>query len=165
MGQSDSFEGWFFEIKRLHRLCPWTSKQPMDKIIASSLDLQYRRYRSMLQSLDQQFLRSGMKVVPESSRSPSVATLPLFFDDQADKFAYVCKECKSFISLLDSTVGRGTMGQQSLAFILHPKSAIPFSCGICEEAEIRLSSGSYILRDLVCPNSECDASLGWKYED
>merc|ERR1719382_327425 len=64
--QSDSFEGWFCEIKRLHRLCPWTSKQPMDKIIASSLDLQARRYRSMLQSLDQQFLKSGMKVTPES---------------------------------------------------------------------------------------------------
>merc|ERR1712187_563998 len=82
-----------------------------------------------------------------------------------DTRVYICQACKSFISSVDCTVGRGTMGQQSLSFIIEPTPTVPFNCGIGDGRETCLSSGAYILQDLSCPNSQCDASLGWKYQD
>merc|ERR1711988_683323 len=56
-------------------------------------------------------------------------------------------------------------GSTATSFILHPRSSMPFCCGVSEQRQMLLSSGTYLLIDLHCPNGACNANLGWKYHD
>mmetsp|Transcript_34009 Transcript_34009/g.54220 ORF Transcript_34009/g.54220 Transcript_34009/m.54220 type:complete len:316 (-) Transcript_34009:173-1120(-) len=162
--RSESFEGWLTDIKRLHCLCPWSRKAPLEKIIDADDDLRTLKYCKALKQLDRTFIAIGSKVIQESSREPGIVASPSFFDCQEETLVYTCKTCKSFITVVDSTVGRGTMGMQKAAFILQPGQSNPFCCGIKEDRQTRLTSGHYIVADLICPNAHCETSLGWKYQ-
>jgi len=162
---SESFEGWLVEIQRLHRVSPWVSKTSFEAIVASSRELQELQYRASLQALDRKFIVSGWNLVPQDSRQPCVTALPPFFECHEDTLIYLCKACGSFISPVDFTVGRGVMRQQEPAFIMQPNTTMPLCCGVQKEKQMWLSSGSYILVDLICPNGSCDTNLGWKYQD
>jgi len=161
----DSFEGWFHEIKNIFELCPWAKKQSFDKVIEAIPGLQMHQYRSVLKELDRDFVTSGMRILPQSSRSPGVVAVPEFFDCPPDTLVFACKACGSFLSPVSNTVGHGTMGQQMPAFILQPRQSSPFCCGLYEQHQMCLSSGMYVLQDLACPNANCDADLGWKYQE
>lgn len=162
----DSFEGWKVEIQRLHDVCPWTAKIPIERLLIEDEDLKARRYRKALKCLDREFAATGLSVVQSTLRLPRAVNLPSFFDCKEDTLVYTCRTCESFITCVDSTVGRGSMGRfHQAAFILQPQATIPFCCGIEGNRETRLSSGTYILADLVCPNGNCDSILGWKYQN
>eukprot|EP00931_Biecheleriopsis_adriatica_P006370 TRINITY_DN107782_c0_g1_i1.p1 TRINITY_DN107782_c0_g1~~TRINITY_DN107782_c0_g1_i1.p1 ORF type:complete len:299 (-),score=37.96 TRINITY_DN107782_c0_g1_i1:83-979(-) len=162
---ADSFEGWILELQRLLTVCPWKEKATLGTLVESSCDLKSLRYRTALKLLDREFATNGQKIVPETLRGSGTVHLPPFFRCSENTLVYSCKRCNSFLSLVDNTVGRGTMGYQKAAFILQPQPVWPFCCGVQEEREGCLSSGKYILKDLVCPNGNCDANLGWKYQD
>mmetsp|Transcript_41645 Transcript_41645/g.114894 ORF Transcript_41645/g.114894 Transcript_41645/m.114894 type:complete len:316 (-) Transcript_41645:171-1118(-) len=162
---SDSFEGWLCEIQRLLRLCPWTDKFTIETATAAHPDLQALRYCTALKSLDRELLSTGARIIPSELRSRDPVVLPPFLECHEGTMVYACIACASFISLVDITVGRGYMGMQHNAFILQPEPSAPFCCGIHDARMMRLSSGTYILKDLVCPNRSCDACLGWKYQE
>eukprot|EP00930_Biecheleria_cincta_P083170 TRINITY_DN72795_c0_g1_i1.p1 TRINITY_DN72795_c0_g1~~TRINITY_DN72795_c0_g1_i1.p1 ORF type:complete len:277 (-),score=44.46 TRINITY_DN72795_c0_g1_i1:92-922(-) len=159
---SESFEGWLHEIRRLHSVCPWRQKVSMLRIAETDQDIQLAHYRTALQSLDVDFILSGQKIISKSLRQPGKVAIPKFFDC-FDTMVYSCKDCHSFISPVDSTVGRGSMGFNKAALILQPAASWPFVCGILDAREARLTSGTYMLMDLCCPNSNCNTSLGWLY--
>jgi hypothetical protein len=162
---ADSFEGWLVEIKRLHRISPWASKTSMQMVAETNLDIQARCYRTALTSLDREFAVNGWKLIPESLRMPKVYQLPPFFQCREDTLVYLCGACGSAVAPVDFTVGRGVMGAQEPAFILQPHRALPFCCAIHNPRKMGLSSGTYVLIDLSCPNKSCTTCLGWKYED
>jgi len=161
----ESFDGWLIEIQRLHRVSPWVSKTSFENIVASSYELQTHNYRTSLLGLDRKFIASGCSLVPSESRQPRMEALPPFFECQDETLIYLCKACGSFISPVDFTVGHGVMRHQEPAFIIQPNSSMPFCCGVQHERHMPLSSGTYVLIDLVCPNGNCDNNLGWKYQD
>lgn len=161
---SEAFEGWLYEIRRLHGVCPWRQKVSMLCVAESDENIRLLRYRTALQALDVHLIVSGRKIIPKKLCLPGTVGLPKFFDC-SDELVYSCKDCHSFISPVDCTVGRGSMGWNKAALILQPAASKPFICGILDAKEARLSSGSYMLQDLCCPNSSCNASLGWMYLD
>lgn len=162
---SEAFEGWLLEIKRLHSVSPWVSKTSFEEIMASSRDLQEFQYRASLRALDRAFIVSGWSVVSQDLRQLCVTSIPPFFKCHRDSLLYCCKACGSFVAPVDFTVGRGVMRQQEPAFIMQPNPTMPLCCGVQQEKQMWLSSGSYILVDLLCPNGNCDANLGWKYQN
>jgi len=161
----DSFEGWFHEVKHLLELCPWAKKQSFDQVVEASPGPQTHQYRFVLKELDRDFVASGLRILPQSSRSPGVVAVPDFFDCPPDTLVFACKACGSFLSPVSNAVGHGTMGQQVLAFILQPRRSSPFCCGLHEQREMCLSLGMYLLQDIACPNANCDADLGWIYQE
>jgi hypothetical protein len=90
---------------------------------------------------------------------------PALFDFKDDTLAFVCKACTSFVAPVAATVGRGTMGHDKAAFILQPTRTLPFCCAVQERRQMCLSTGTYILQDAACMNGDCDANLGWKYQE
>lgn len=162
---SDSFQGWLVEIQRLHRVSPWLAKTSMETIIESDQNLRALQYRTALRTLDREFIVTGSRLLPKGSRPLVVTTIPTFFDCREDTLVYSCMACDSFVAPVDFTVGRGVMGPQQPALILEPNPTMPFCCGIHEPREMPLSSGTYILVDLSCPNGSCNAVFGWKYQE
>lgn len=159
----ESFDGWLSEIHRLHDMCPWEPKIDFSTFAASHKEFQSRRYRTILKTLDRKFIQRGHNVMHNSLRKSCITVFPEFFDCQDDMFIFVCKSCGSFVSPAEAALGRGVMRQQERAFIMQPRMTMPFCCGVLDDEEVTLTSGTYILQHLVCPNGHCDAYLGWKY--
>lgn len=161
----DAFEGWLHEIRRLHRASPWVTKRPFEACVASDESLQARLFRGALKALDRHYVTTGWKLMPQKALLDTAARLPSFYGGNEDALVFCCRSCGSFVAPVDFLVGRGSMGHRRHAFILEPSTCMPFCCGVHEPAQQSLSSGTYILVHLTCPNKLCNTDLGWKYQD